>query len=64
MMRGKGKDKGKGKRKRQGGDMPKPGVLLSWEDFDEAAMREYLDAVARDLSNELDEQERSFRSKN
>lgn len=67
-MRGKPQDKGKrqgkGKRLPRGQGKSKPGILLSWEDFTESAMREYLAAVTDELVEVLDAQEQAFRGGN
>jgi hypothetical protein len=42
----------------------KPGILESWEDFNEAAMAEYLEAVAADFAEQLDLLEESLRCEN
>lgn len=59
--KGKG-DKGKRLSRRKG--QRQPGVLLSWEDWSEEAMREYLDAIVDDLAESLDEQEQALRGRN
>lgn len=62
MRKPKDKDKGKRQGKKQG--KSKPGVLLSWEEWTDEAMTEYLDAVTEDVAEMLDEQERAFRGRN
>jgi hypothetical protein len=42
----------------------RPGIVESWEDFDETAMREYLAAVAEDLGGQLDALEEALRCEN
>lgn len=41
-----------------------PGIVRSWEDFSESALREYLAAVVEQISEDLDEQEQAFRGSN
>lgn len=41
-----------------------PGILLSWEAFSEAAMREYLDAITDEVVQDLDALEESLRNPN
>jgi hypothetical protein len=70
MMGGKpGQGKGQGRasgRKARGKKTraDAPGIIESWEDFNQLAMRDYLYAVIEDLAQELDELERALRSEN
>jgi len=41
-----------------------PGILESWEDFNELAMAEYLEAVAADFAEQLAEFEEALRCEN
>ena len=41
-----------------------PGILESWEDFNEDAMREYLQSVAKDFAEQMDALEESLRGEN
>jgi len=41
-----------------------PGILESWEGFSEAALRDYLEAVAEDFSEQLDALEDALRCEN
>jgi hypothetical protein len=41
-----------------------PGIMRSWEDFSESALRDYLEAAIDQISEDLDEQEQAFRSRN
>lgn len=43
---------------------PMAGVLLPWESFDDAAMRELLDDISRECGEALDELEQAFRNPN
>ena len=42
----------------------KPGVLKSWEDFNESAMDEYLRVVEREFAEQLDDFEQALRGEN
>jgi hypothetical protein len=59
--RAKGQARGK---KARGQGKHKPGIIESWEDFDELAMHEYLAAVEQDFAEQLTEFEKAFRSQN
>lgn len=39
-------------------------ILQSWDDFNEAAMREFLDSVVQDFYEELDELDEALRGTN
>ena len=41
-----------------------PGILETWEDFNEDAMREYLETVAEDFNEQLDSLEEALRGEN
>jgi len=41
-----------------------PGIIDSWENFDETAMREYLDTVAEDFGKQMDALEEALRCEN
>jgi hypothetical protein len=69
MSRAKG-DKGQGRRAKgpargkKARARAKPGILESWENFDKAAMAEYMAAVEEDFAHQLDELEQALRSEN
>lgn len=52
--------KHKGKRKREF----QPGILSSWEAFNDEAMHDFLDEVVREFEGDLDEMEQALRSQN
>lgn len=60
----KGQSRGNKSRGRAARGKAKPGVLESWEDFNETAMAEYMQAVAEDLAEQLDALEEALRSEN
>ena len=41
-----------------------PGIIDSWEDFNAAAMEEYLAAVAQDFNEQMDSLEDALRCEN
>jgi hypothetical protein len=61
--RAKGQARGK-KARARGQGKHKPGIIESWEDFDELAMHEYLAAVEQDFAEQLTEFEKALRSEN
>lgn len=50
--------------RRKGVPKFQPGILLSWEQFNDAAMREWLDAVVDEVEQDMDELEKSLRNPN
>lgn len=62
--KGKGKHKDKGSDKGKGKAKVQPGILLSWEDWCEEAMHEYMDAITEQVGADLDELEQALRSVN
>jgi hypothetical protein len=51
-------------RKRKGKPKLQPGILLSWEAFNEEAMREWLDAEVDAMVEDMDMLEASLRGSN
>lgn len=56
-------DKGR-PRKREGKRGLQPGILSSWEAFNDEAMHDFLDEVVRQFEQDLDEMEQALRSQN
>jgi len=62
--RGKGQGRrGKGCSRAARGKV-QPGIIESWEDFNAAAMEEYLAAVAEDFNEQMDSLEEALRCEN
>lgn len=59
----RGQARGKKARARGQGKY-RPGIVESWEDFNEAAMAEYLEAVTEAFAEELSDMEEAFRGEN
>jgi len=63
----RGQARGKGGRARarsRSQSKHRPGILESWEDFNEAAMAEYLEAVTEDFAKQMDALEEALRGEN
>ena len=55
------KKPGKGKKKKWS---EKPGIVHSWENFDELAFHELIQEIADEVADRLDEDEQAFRNLN